>query len=209
LAIAAVRAPQVPEWRVTHALTDAAKADVLALATRLQLGRPAIVISEVIHQPLGCQALRIESEAAITGSRRTWQRLWVTQASLKCPLVQPDSPRVGDWIVAEPKREVGAWRVGLGAGFLDVETPSTISYAEVVAIVEAIRSGRLVNRLPPEYLGKNRQIPKVDAAAIYSVWNAHLDPALYAVRFRTTNIVLVVAVRGSTVELRGWNTEIA
>jgi hypothetical protein len=66
-----------------------------------------------------------------------------------------------------------------------------------------------VNRLPPEYRGKNRQIPKVDVAAIYSVWNSHFDPALYDVRFRTTNVVLVVAVRGSTVELRGWRTEIA
>jgi hypothetical protein len=198
-----------PAWRTAVPLSDADRAQVLALASRVHINQIEIIRSDLIHQPLVCDALRIESVRAMSGSRVTWQRVWVTKLSSKCSGIRPDSPRVGEWVVAESTHDVGAWHVPDGQGFIDVESPSSISLASVTAIVTAIRTGSLLNRLPPEYRGNQRQIPKVDARTIYQVWNDSVGGTLYVVRSRTTNVVLVVAVLGTVVELREWRTEIA
>jgi hypothetical protein len=189
-------------------MSEGEKSAVLALAGRLNLGHPAVITSEVIHQPLSCEALRIDSVTAAQGNRRTWQRAWVAKIG-ECPTEQPAAPRVDQWVVVDGARDVGAWRVPQDDGFLDIETPSTIPYADVAAIVEAVRTGRLVNRLPPEYRGNSRSIPKVEARSIRVIWTYQPDPAVYKVNFRATNVVLLVAVRGTLVELRGWMTEVA
>jgi hypothetical protein len=208
LASAAARPVQLPEWRLTRPLSEGERAGVLALAARLNVGEPAVVTSDVINQPLNCDALRIDSVPAVQGNRRTWKRVWVARTG-GCPGEQPTAPRVGQWVAADSVREVGAWHISLDGGFLDVETPSTVPYADVAAIVVAVRTGSLVNRLPPEYRGNRRQIPKVDAKAIFVVWNYQQDPALYKVNFRSGNVTMLLAVRGTLVELRGWIEEVS
>ena len=115
--------------------------------------------------------------------------------------------RPRSWVPADRVRDVGAWRVPDRDGFVEVETPPIISYRDVPAIVEAVRTARLVNRLPPTYRGDSRRLPKVDAHSIFLIWNSQSDPTVYKVNFRTTNVVLFVAVRGTVVELRDWATE--
>jgi hypothetical protein len=92
---------------------------------------------------------------------------------------------------------------------VDVETPPTIPYREVAAIVEAVRTGRLVDRMPVGTRVSLRPIPKVNARAIFMIWNAASDASLYEVRFRGSDVVFVVAVRGTQVELRYWVREIS
>jgi hypothetical protein len=210
--LGAANAPtQAPEWRLTRPLSEVEKANVLALAARLNLGQLAVIRSELILQPLGCEAVRLESVAEANGNRRTWRRAWITNTawSSGCPSESRDSPRIGQWVVADHARDVGAWHVQDAGIVIDVETPSSIPYADVAAIISAVREERLVNRLPAEYRGDNRRIPKVDAKSIFMIWNDQHNAALYKVNSRTTNVVLLVAVRGGQVELRGWMTEMA
>lgn len=210
VASAAMQLEQAPEWQIARPLSEDEKADVVALAARLNVGQLAVIRSEVIHQPTGCEAIRLESARLVTGNRRTWWRAWISNSAWShgCPGEQPDSPRVRSWVVAEPAKDIGAWHVPEGDGWIDVETPPSVPHGDVAAIVAAVRAGRLVNRLPPAH-GNGRRLPQVNARSIYLIWNSQPDPALYKVWFRTTNVVLVVAVRGTVVELRDWMTEVS
>jgi len=208
LALAAGPPPaQTPEWRLTRALTDAEKTDVLALAAKLNIYQAAVIREGTILQPLGCEALLIESVVATAGQRRTWRKVWVTSTAWPngcARLKPPDAPSSGTWVAADGPHEVGAWRLQTRDGVQDIETPPTIPYDAVVAIVEAVRTGRLVDSMPYGTRVPLRPIPKVDAKSIVVVWTDHFDPSLYVVRFRGVNAVFQVAVRGTRVELRTW-----
>jgi hypothetical protein len=214
IALATSRTPstQTPEWRLTRPVSDAEKTRVLALAARLKIDRPGVIISGLINHPLACEALRIESVPATNGQRRTWRRVWVTSTEWPsgCShLTPPDAARLDTWVEAIEARDVGAWRVENSDGVVDVETPPTIPYGEVAAIVEAVATGRLVDRMPRQTRVSLRPIPEVDAKSIFMIWNDALESSLYAVRFRGTNVVFLVVVRGTQVELRSWRREYA
>jgi hypothetical protein len=214
IALATSRTPstQTPEWRLTRPVSDVEKTRVLALAARLKIDRPGVIISGLINHPLACEALRIESVPATNGQRRTWRRVWVTSTEWPkgCSrLTPPDAARLDTWVEAIEARDVGAWRVENSDGVVDVETPPTIPYGEVAAIVEAVATGRLVDRMPRQTRVSLRPIPEVDAKSIFMIWNDALESSLYTVRFRGTNVVFLVVVRGTQVELRSWRREYA
>jgi hypothetical protein len=214
LSLATAQTPlnQAPEWRLTRPVSDAEKASVLALAAKLNIYQAALITDQLILQPLGCEALRIESVVATAGQRRTWRRVWVTSTEWPdgCSrMKQPDATSSGSWVVATEAQDIGAWRLQTRDGVQDVETPPTIPYDAVVAIVDAVRNGRLVDRMPYGTRVPLRPIPKVDAKSIVVVWTDHFDPSLFVVRFRGVNAVFQVAVRGTRVELRTWWREYA
>lgn len=198
-----------PEWRPSRPVSDGDKARVIELAARLSIQQPAAITSEEIFHPLACEALRVESIPTVTGQRRRWKRAWIanTEWPRGCRAETSDSPSVANWVVAFRVPDVGAWRIEDRDGVQDVETASTTPYADVAAIVQRVKANQLLNRLPPAYRGK--PIPKVDGKAIYLIWNDQHEPSLYTVRFRSTNVVLLVAVRGTWVELHGWVTEVS
>lgn len=212
LATGRTSATQTPEWRLTRPISDAEKTRVLTLAARLNIDRPGIITSELIHHPLACEALRIESVPETNGQRRTWRRVWLTSTEWPrgCSRqMSPDAMRLDSWVEANEAQSVGAWRIQTADGVVDVETPATITYGEVAAIVEAVRTGRLVDRMPLQTRVSLRPIPKVDAKSIFVIWNDSLDPSLYVVRFRGINVVFLVVVRETQVELRSWRREYA
>lgn len=70
---------------------------------------------------------------------------------------------------------------------MDIETSANIQYGQVDAIVQAIKTRRLVKRLPPSY-GDGMSAPTVDARSISQVWHHEQDQSPYTVRFRRSNI---------------------
>jgi hypothetical protein len=113
------------------------------------------------------------------------------------------------WIVADEVREVGVWQVEVAGSYVDVETPPTIPYGEVAAIVEAVRTGRLVDRMPVGTRVPLRPVPKVDYKSIVVIWQDHQDQSRYAVYFRGNSAVFLVKVQGGQVLLLEWRREIA
>jgi hypothetical protein len=202
---------QEPEWRLTSPLTAAEKKHVLSLAATLKIDRPATIRSEQILHPMTCDALRIESVPAVDGRRRTWRRVWVTYTSWpnSCDRMKERRSPADTWVVAHEVSDVGAWRVTTAGQQLDVETPANIPHDEVAAIVEAVRTGRLVDRMPKGTRVPLKPVPKVDFRSIFKVWHDVVDQSRYVVRFRGTEVVFSVVVRGGQVHLLEWRTEIA
>lgn len=200
---------QGPEWRLKTPLSDVDKASVLALAVQLGIERPAVIRHDVTNAYVGCDYLRIESVPSVHGERRTFRRAYVSRAELKCPAANVAGP--GKWVAAFPDaaREVGVWRVTHGDASWDVETPSTVTYNDVMAIVTAVGAGRLENGLPVQYRAKFAELPTLNARSVAFVSFDHHDPALYRVSFADPNVVLIVAVTGKRVELRSWAREYA
>jgi hypothetical protein len=187
LSAAEVRSAQaLPEWRLTPPLSDVEKARDLALAARLDIDRPAVITREIIHHPLDCESLRIESVPAVDGNRRTSKRIWVSNTDWprRCPSEKPDSTRVDKWVVADRVPDVGAWRVQDRDGIVDVESPS----AGV-----------------PRQHGAAESRRKVDLSDL----ERPDGPLVAQGEFSDDKRGPLVAVQGTRVELRGWMTEIA
>jgi hypothetical protein len=198
-----------PEWRLTQPLSDRERTTVVALAKRVGIGTPAVIANDVINQPIDCDVLRIESVPTVNGDRRTWQRVFVTNETWPrshCGDRELDPVRVGNWMLASPRAELGAWRVRHLNWFVDVETPPGVPEKDVAVIVKAIARDRMVNRLPEN---DRRSPPKLNARAIYWITRDDRDPTRYKVTFRDTDTVVWVAVRGDRVELRGRGYEMS
>lgn len=204
-------APQAPEWHLTTTLSDAEKKRVLSLATTLKIDRPATIRSEQIWHPMTCDALRVESAPTVDGHRRTWKRVWVTYTSWlhSCDRGKAVAAPADTWVAANELKDVGAWRVIVAGQPIDIETPADISYEDVGAIVEAVRTGRLVDRMPVGTRVRLRPVPKVDYRTIFMVWHDVVDQSRYEVRFRGRNVVFSVAVRARQVHLLEWRTEMS
>ena len=202
-------AAQAPEWQLASPLTDAEKTRVLSLVAALKIDRPGTIQSEQIHHPLTCDALRIESIPAIDGRRRTFRRAWVTYSSwpASCDRTSAKRAPADTWVVADEVREVGVWRVEVAGSYVDVETPTNIPYGEVAAIVEAVRTGRLVDRMPVGTRVPLRPIPKVDYKSIFVIWQDFQDKSRYRVHFRGNSVVFLVRVQGGQVLLLEWQRE--
>jgi len=200
---------QAPEWRLTSPLTDAEKARVLSLAATLKIDRPGIIQSEKIHSPLTCDALRIESIPAVNERRRTFWRTWVTYTSwpASCDRTSAKRAPADTWVVADEVREVGVWRVEVAGSYVDVETPTNIPYGEVAAIVEAVRTGHMVDRMPVGTRVPLRPVPKVDYKSIFVIWQDFQDKSRYRVHFRGNSVVFLVRVQGGQVLLLEWQRE--
>jgi len=205
------QAVPAPEWRLTTPLGDDEKGRVLSLAAALKIDRPGVIQSEEIFQPLTCDALRIESVPTTDGNRRAWKRVWVTYTSWPngCDRMKAQRSPPDTWVAADAVTDVGAWRVNVAGSDIDVETPSNIPYSEVSAIVEAVRTGRFVDRMPVNTRVPLRPVPKVDYRSIVVIWQDVVDQSRYAVRFRGTNVVFCVVVRGGQVQLLEWRREYA
>jgi hypothetical protein len=198
---------QAPEWQLASPLTDAEKTRVLSLAATLKIDRPGTIQSEQIHHPLTCDALRIESIPAVDGRRRTFRRAWVTYSSwpASCDRTSAKQAPADTWVVADEVREVGVWRVEVAGSYVDVETPTNIPYGEVAAIVEAVRTGRLVDRMPVGTRVPLRPVPKVDYKSIFVIWQDHQDQSRHAVRFRGNSPVFLVKVQDGMVRCSFWS----
>jgi hypothetical protein len=198
-----------PEWRLARPIDSPDRSLVLAFANQLGIDRPALIVNEDIHHPLTCQAIRIESVPVVNGNRRTWQRVWITNADWRCPVVDPGAPKVGKWILADTTigRELGAWRIQDGDRVVDIETPPTLPYRDTQRIFQAIKTGRLLDRLPkPDVRGP---LPKVDARSINLIWDSPWHPSLLKVGFRGSNVIYEVLVRENVIELHHWGREIS
>ena len=113
------------------------------------------------------------------------------------------------WVAADAVSDVGAWRVDVAGDHIDVETPFNIPYDEVVAIVEAVRTSRFVDRMPMNTKVPVRPVPKVDYRSIFVIWQDVMDRSRYAVHFRGNSVVFLVAVHGGQVHLLEWRREYA
>ena len=137
-------------------LTATDKRQILELADRIGVHQVRMVSEELIRLPLGCLALRVQSEVSATGNRRTWSEAFIDREDPTgghdelgrfCHARPSQATRIGRWEVdwgGVFRREV--WRVPDGAWYFDVTLEDGVTYETAANIILAIKRRTFVDR---------------------------------------------------------------
>jgi len=138
-----VQSPSI-EWPAS--VTAAEKTQLLELAKRAGIDRPKEITTQLIHMPLGCEAIEVRSDVTVDGNRRSWTQVWIGNQDKQYYCTgRPQAPSVGAWVIETDAWTAVTWRISDGEWQRDVFLQG-VPYEVAAKLVLAMKRHTFVDR---------------------------------------------------------------